>query len=217
VDVHQKSRAEADRNYERELLNHAKDVELLTSTKDELGVKSRALEEAQSAHANHVADLTSSEASWTEQKKALTEQLSRATSSVENKEQMNKLLHTQLETLGVQVQKMQDDKANAAMAGGDTAPPAAAAADGEAAMVPASLVAERDQSLGQMREVLKYIRREKEMVECRLETVEQEKVPSARSSSRSSARQIHSSLSCSSSWTRAMAAAVGAKRNTRNC
>lgn len=136
---------QAQQNYENELLKHAEAAKQLQTVRSEanelrleiVGVKTQA--------ENSKKDLTQKEESWKEQKDRYEGEILELQKRRDEILHQNSLLHTQLENITKQISTLQKDRANIA----------AGEEEGEAA----------SSSLESLQEVIKYLRREKEIVE----------------------------------------------------
>nr|XP_060630494.1 nucleoprotein TPR isoform X1 [Anolis sagrei ordinatus] len=145
--------AEAQNKYERELMLHASDIEALQAVKEQVaknsGIKQQLEEAAQKAESA----LRESKASWEERERTLKDEASKLASRCTDLEKQNQLLHEQLENLS--------DKMMSAMKEG----------------VPGALnvsLSEEGKSQEQIVEILRFIRREKEIAETRFEVAQVE-------------------------------------------
>jgi nucleoprotein TPR len=149
---HQDLRAQADiaakaqQDYEEELVKHAEATRLLQTLRNEhnqLKLQSSTLKaQAEAARIS----LTQAEGSWEEQRRALEEELSDLKARREDTNAQNKLLHQQLESLTSQISTIQQSRAS--VNGTDESGTAGSGADQEG-----------------LRELINYLRREKEILE----------------------------------------------------
>ncbi|XP_077526428.1 uncharacterized protein LOC144138158 isoform X2 [Haemaphysalis longicornis] len=154
---------QAQEKYERELLLHAADIEALSATRAELEqVKqetSRLERQARSAEET----LAAARESWSEQEKQLLVEKENLANRVEELSQQNTLLYLQFETLTSQVAVLKQRKRLVAPTGADTLECDGAGSE------------EADRSgAEQLREVVRFLRREKELVGARAEAAEAE-------------------------------------------
>ena len=144
---------QAQQNYENELVKHAEAAKALQQVREQLNEhKMRLVElktEAESARTN----LASNEQSWTEARERYERELEIIKSSKNELQNQNNRLHQQLENLSNQVSNLQKRPASDF--------------DGFDAQTPTS-------DLDNLHEVIKYLRREKEIVDVQLELSVQE-------------------------------------------
>ncbi|KAK6516465.1 hypothetical protein TWF506_006371 [Arthrobotrys conoides] len=144
---------EAQQSYEQELMKHAQAADALQKIRTEYtnlkmqvhGFKTEA-ETAKSM-------LESSTASWETQKETYEKELKEVRARCDDLAKQNKLVHDQFEVVSQQIADLQKDRERAI---------------GELA------IATSDQSLEELREVITYLRREKEIVDVQLELQTQE-------------------------------------------
>ncbi|XP_007436992.1 nucleoprotein TPR [Python bivittatus] len=145
--------AEAQSKYERELMLHASDVEALQAAKDQVAKNSTIKQQLEEAAQKAESTLRESRASWEERERTLKDETSKLASRCEDLEKQNQLLHEQLETLS--------DKMMASMK------------EGMSGALNVSL-SEEGKSQEQIVEILRFIRREKEIAETRFEVAQVE-------------------------------------------
>ncbi|KAM3841233.1 nucleoprotein TPR isoform 2-T2 [Vipera latastei] len=145
--------AEAQSKYERELMLHSSDVEALQAAKEQVAKNSTIKQHLEEAAQKAESTLRESRASWEERERALKDEASKLASRCEDLEKQSQLLHEQLETLS--------NKMMTSMKEG----------------VPGALnlsLSEEGKSQEQMVEILRFIRREKEIAETRFEVAQVE-------------------------------------------
>ncbi|XP_063154494.1 nucleoprotein TPR [Candoia aspera] len=145
--------AEAQSKYERELMLHASDVEALQAAKDQVAKNSTIKQQLEEAAQKAESTLRESRASWEERERTLKDETSKLASRCEDLEKQSQLLHEQLETLS--------NKMMASMK------------EGMAGALNVSL-SEEGKSQEQIVEILRFIRREKEIAETRFEVAQVE-------------------------------------------
>lgn len=170
--------------YERELVAHAEDVKRLTEVKEELERVRGTVREHESAAQVARANLTAAEESWTRQKTVLERELGEVRKrcvcqcpcarflltmvnchrSEELKEQ-NSTLAQHLETASAQAIQLQARSSSAQ---------GAAEGDGADAESVEAVAASHSSSVEQLREVIRYLRREKDIIDLQLDFSKQE-------------------------------------------
>ncbi|KFV68980.1 Nucleoprotein TPR, partial [Dryobates pubescens] len=148
-----KMASEAQNKYERELMLHAADVEALQAIKEQVAKNTAVRQQLEEAARKAESELLESKASWEERERMIKDESSKLSSRCEDLEKQNRLLHEQLESLS--------DKMVTSM---KEAMPAA---------VNVSLN-EEGKSQEQILEILRFIRREKEIAETRFEVAQVE-------------------------------------------
>ncbi|KAM3915332.1 nucleoprotein TPR [Leptodactylus fuscus] len=142
--------AEAQNKYERELMLHAADVEALQAAKEQLNNAAATRQKTEETAQKAEAELLESKASWEERERMLKDEASKSISRCEDLEKQNRLLHEQLENLSKKmVTSVQESAHN----------------------VPLS---EEGKSQEQVMEILRFVRREKEIAETRFEVAQVE-------------------------------------------
>ncbi|BFZ60532.1 Protein mlp1 [Saitoella coloradoensis] len=146
---------EAQQNYERELQKHAEAASNLQKLREQLRDVNNQLRVYRTDAESARASLTSSEASWEAQKEQMENELREMSTRCDDLRKQNDLLHSQFESISSQALKIQQASS-------------AVAADIENAPVSA------DKSVEELREVIKYLRRERELIDCQHEVAVQE-------------------------------------------
>ncbi|GAA5901318.1 uncharacterized protein JCM6883_000178 [Sporobolomyces salmoneus] len=153
--------------YERELVAHAEDVKRLSEVKEQLEFVRATIREHQTAAEVSKANLVSSEQSWSRQKQALEQELSDVRKRAEELKEQNATLAQHLETATAQASQLQ--ARHAAIAAGTSSD--GGIADSEAVE---SITASHAASVEQLREVIRYLRREKEIIDLQFDYSKQE-------------------------------------------
>lgn len=137
--------AEAQNKYERELMLHAADVEALQAAKEQLTNTSATRQKTEEAAQKAEAELLECKASWEERERMLKDEASKNLSRCEDLEKQNRLLHDQIENLSKKmVASVQEGALNVS-------------------------ISEEGKSHEQVMEILRFVRREKEIAETRFE------------------------------------------------
>lgn len=144
---------EAQNKYERELMLHAADVEALQAAKEQVSKMTSVRQHLEETAQKAESQLLACKASWEERERVLKDEVSKSVSRCEDLEKQNRLLHDQIEKLS--------DKVVASMK--------------EVVQTPLNVsVSEEGKSQEQILEILRFIRREKEIAETRFEVAQVE-------------------------------------------
>uniref|UniRef100_H0WA32 Nucleoprotein TPR n=1 Tax=Cavia porcellus TaxID=10141 RepID=H0WA32_CAVPO len=144
---------EAQNKYERELMLHAADVEALQAAKEQVSKMASVRQHLEETTQKAESQLLECEASWEERERMLKDEVAKCVSRCEDLEKQNRLLHDQIENLS--------DKVVASMK------------EGVQGTLNVSLN-EEGKSQEQILEILRFIRREKEIAETRFEVAQVE-------------------------------------------
>uniref|UniRef100_A0A452V9H7 Nucleoprotein TPR n=1 Tax=Ursus maritimus TaxID=29073 RepID=A0A452V9H7_URSMA len=144
---------EAQNKYERELMLHAADVEALQAAKEQVSKMASVRQHLEETTQKAESQLLECKASWEERERMLKDEVSKCMSRCEDLEKQNRLLHDQIEKLS--------DKVVASVKEGVQGP------------LNVSLN-EEGKSQEQILEILRFIRREKEIAETRFEVAQVE-------------------------------------------
>ncbi|XP_036298854.1 nucleoprotein TPR isoform X3 [Pipistrellus kuhlii] len=144
---------EAQNKYERELMLHAADVEALQAAKEQVSKMASVRQYLEETTQKAESQLLECKASWEERERVLKDEVSKCVSRCEDLEKQNRLLHDQIEKLS--------DKVIASMKEGVQGPLNIS-------------FSEEGKSQEQILEILRFIRREKEIAETRFEVAQVE-------------------------------------------
>ncbi|KAF9291277.1 hypothetical protein BGZ68_004593 [Mortierella alpina] len=153
---------EAHDNYQRELLNHARDMETLSKLKDDHIAQTADLEKYRAASETAISNLQSAELSWDSQKSVLQKNLSEVEKRCAELKDQNDKLHRHLEDVSSQALTIQQ-RMNAPI----PLPASAEGASAESAEGTAQGSLERQ--LAELHDVIRYVRNEKDIVVCQHE------------------------------------------------
>ncbi|XP_039411548.1 nucleoprotein TPR isoform X2 [Corvus cornix cornix] len=145
--------SEAQNKYERELMLHAADVEALQAIKEQVAKNAAVRQQLEEATRKVESELLESKASWEERERMIKDEASKLASRCEDLEKQNRLLHEQLESMS-----------NKMVTSMKEAIPTAANVS----------LSEEGKSQEQILEILRFIRREKEIAETRFEVAQVE-------------------------------------------
>ncbi|XP_059710541.1 nucleoprotein TPR isoform X5 [Haemorhous mexicanus] len=145
--------SEAQNKYERELMLHAADVEALQAIKEQVAKNAAVRQQLEEAAQKAESELLESKASWEERERMIKDEASKLASRCEDLEKQNRLLHEQLESMS-----------NKMVTSMKEAIPTAANVS----------LSEEGKSQEQILEILRFIRREKEISETRFEVAQVE-------------------------------------------
>nr|XP_033817183.1 nucleoprotein TPR isoform X1 [Geotrypetes seraphini] len=145
--------AEAQNKYERELMLHAADVELLQAIKEQTSKSSSIQQKLEEAAQKAESQLLENKASWEECERMLKDEMSKHKSRCEDLEKQNRLLHEQIESLSNKVVSSVQ----------------------ESIQKPLNVsLSEEGKSQEQILEILKFVRREKEIAETKFDVAQVE-------------------------------------------
>ncbi|KAK7825218.1 hypothetical protein U0070_009707 [Myodes glareolus] len=144
---------EAQNKYERELMLHAADVEALQAAKEQVSKMASVRQHLEETAQKAESQLLACKASWEERERVVKDEVSKSVSRCEDLEKQNRLLHDQIEKLS--------NKVVASMK--------------EVVQAPLNIsLGEEGKSQEQILEILRFIRREKEIAETKFEVAQVE-------------------------------------------
>ncbi|KAM5148156.1 nucleoprotein TPR [Mantella aurantiaca] len=141
---------ESQNKYERELMLHAADVEALQAAKEQLAGTAATRQKSEEAAQKAQSQLLECKASWEERERVLKDEVTKNQSRSEDLEKQNRLLHDQIETLSKKMMtSVQEGALNVSLS-------------------------EEGKSQEQVMEILRFVRREKEIAEARFDVAQVE-------------------------------------------
>ncbi|XP_040190312.1 nucleoprotein TPR isoform X2 [Rana temporaria] len=142
--------SESQNKYERELMLHAADVEALQAAKQQLSGTAATRQKSEEAAQKAQSQLRECKASWEERERILKDETSKNRSRCEDLEKQNRLLHDQIEALSRKMMaSVQEGALNVSLS-------------------------EEGKSEEQVMEILRFVRREKEIAEARFDVAQVE-------------------------------------------
>ncbi|KAH7927786.1 hypothetical protein BV22DRAFT_1060287 [Leucogyrophana mollusca] len=150
----------AEERYSREVLAHADSIKAIETLKQELSTAQTTSRENVAAAASAQAKLEASESSWRQQKEALDKELADLNTRCKDLAAQNTLLHQHLESVSSQAARIRQAADSSAQG---------PSGDGEEG-------GDEDTKLSELRSVVAYLRKEKEIVDLQLELSKQENV-----------------------------------------
>ncbi|KAG2144206.1 hypothetical protein DEU56DRAFT_790720 [Suillus clintonianus] len=151
----------AEDRYSREVIVHAESIKTIETLKQQLSVSQATSRENLSEAANAQAKLAASEGSWRQQKEALDKEIADLNARSKDLSAQNALLHQHLETVSTQATRIRQAVDSSAT-------------DGTAG--DADVGGDVDTKVSELRSVVAYLRKEKEIVDLQLELSKQENV-----------------------------------------
>ncbi|KAF7966386.1 hypothetical protein HWV62_38881 [Athelia sp. TMB] len=150
----------AEERYTREVIAHAESIKSIESLKQQLSAVQVASRDNLVAAETAAAKLAASENSWKQQKQALDKEMSDLNARCKDLSSQNAILHQHLESVSSQATRIQQ----------------ASDASTNAATDEVDATEDTDTKLSELRSVVSYLRREKEIVDLQLELSKQENV-----------------------------------------
>ncbi|BFY99561.1 hypothetical protein BsWGS_02600 [Bradybaena similaris] len=149
--------SEAQDKYQRELMLHAADVEALTAVKKQFEDMQEHLQQSQEETIIYEKQLTDAKTSWSEQERVYKEEIKMLETRCDELTKQNRTLHEQMTKLSSQVASIQQTSRQQ-----------------PGATVSASVRDEQGKTSEQLLEVIRFLRREKEIAETKLQVVQTE-------------------------------------------
>ena len=159
--LHERVSQETQDKYEREVIEHGKTVEGYCRSKDELSALKIQLQSAEQQATEHLFKLEESTKSWEDLNEIEKKRIEQLMNQLTDTQSQNKLLFSQLESLNAKILTLQSSR--------DTADLTTEKAPSPQSVLTAS------ESEDQLRELIRHIRREKEIVETKYELAESER------------------------------------------
>ncbi|KAJ8468503.1 hypothetical protein ONZ51_g9602 [Trametes cubensis] len=154
----QEERAKAaEERYSREVLAHAESIKSVEQLKKQLSQSQAAAREGRAAAETAQAKLTTSEASWQQQREALDKEITDLKARCKDLSDQNNLLHQHLESVSNHAARIKQAASSTTAESGE-----AEASD------------DTDTKLTELRSLVTYLRKEKEIIELQLELSKQE-------------------------------------------
>ncbi|KAF8443123.1 hypothetical protein L210DRAFT_3620711 [Boletus edulis BED1] len=150
----------AEDRYSREVVTHAESFKTIENIKQQLSTAQAAVRQNQAETANAQAKLEASEGSWRQQKEALDKEVADLTARCKDLAAQNTLLYQHLDSVSSQATRIRQ-----------VADSTAESTNGDA-----DVGDEADTKLSELRSVVAYLRKEKEIVDLQLELGKQENV-----------------------------------------
>ncbi|KAG1780540.1 hypothetical protein EV702DRAFT_1078352 [Suillus placidus] len=151
----------AEDRYSREVIVHAESIKTIETLKQQLSVTQATSRENLSEAANAQAKLAASEGSWKQQKEALDKEIADLNARSKDLSAQNALLHQHLETVSTQATRIRQAADSSATEGTSS---------------DADVGGDVDTKVSELRSVVAYLRKEKEIVDLQLELSKQENV-----------------------------------------
>ncbi|KAI9059234.1 hypothetical protein FKP32DRAFT_1606262 [Trametes sanguinea] len=154
----QEERAKAaEERYSREVLSHAESIKAVEELKQKLAQSQTAAREGRAAAETAQAKLATSEASWQQQREALEKEIEDLKTRLKDLSDQNNLLHQHLESVSTHAARIKQAASTTTAETGETEP-----------------TDDADTKLTELRSLVTYLRKEKEIIELQLELSKQE-------------------------------------------
>ena len=148
--------------YEREVIEHGKTVEGFCRAKDELSAVKQKLQSAEQEVTQHVFKMKECKENWDEIKEIGERRIEQLTTQLNDTQSQNTLLFSQLESINARLTTLQPERDTSTLTD-----------DG---MPPIITLFTPQESEDQLRELIRHIRRDKEIVETKFELAESERI-----------------------------------------
>ncbi|KAL0058021.1 Protein mlp1 [Marasmius tenuissimus] len=158
IKAQEERRKTAEEKYSNEVVAHAESIKTIEQLRKQLGAVQATVREHQTAAETASAKLASSEGSWSSQREALDKEISELKSRNREINEQNQILHQHLDSVSSQAARIRQ------------AADSEVAADGEGQAV------DSDAKLSELRSVVAYLRKQKEIVDLQLELSKQENI-----------------------------------------
>ncbi|KAL0576947.1 Protein mlp1, partial [Marasmius crinis-equi] len=151
-------RKAAEEKYSNEVVAHAESIKTIEQLKKQLSTIQASVRDYQTTAETASAKLATSESSWHSQREALDKEISELKNRYQEITEQNKILHGHLESVSSQAARIRQ------------------AADSEVAADSEGQAADSDAKLSELRSVVGYLRKQKEIVDLQLELSKQENI-----------------------------------------
>ncbi|CAM1301249.1 TPR (predicted), partial [Pycnogonum litorale] len=152
-----KAASETEEKYKQVVLNHAKDLKLLNETETQLSSSNEIIAKAREAAQVAEQQLEGSRKSWKQQESMLVGNCEELSSKVKELENQNKLLYEQIELMNTQIMSLRS-------------------ADHSSSSLDTSLTGDGNKNSNQLLEVVRYLRKEKDVQATQCEVLKAESV-----------------------------------------
>ena len=160
--LHEKVAQDTQDKYEREVIEHGRTVEGYCRAKDELSAVKLKLQYTEQEVAQHVFKMKECKENWDEVKEIGERRVEQLTTQLNDTQSQNTLLFSQLESINARLTTLQPERDTITLT-----------ADG---MPPITTLLTPQESEDQLRELIRHIRRDKEIVETKFELAESERI-----------------------------------------
>ena len=160
--LHESVAQDTQDKYEREVVEHGKTVEGFFRAKDELSAVKQKLQCTEQEVTQHVFEMKECKENWDEIKEIGERRIEQLTTQLNDTQSQNTLLFSQLESINARLTTLQSERDTTTLT-----------ADG---MPPITTLLTPQESEDQLRELIRHIRRDKEIVETKFELAESERI-----------------------------------------